>query len=83
MGRDMPCQKLPIPLGDRGPNPIYGFLRPSESTAQTASIELALVFNSQTHTDRPRYIDSNRPHLILCIPMRPKNDRLSNDVLSV
>ena len=26
-----------------------------------------------THTDRPRYDGNNRPHLMLCMAMRPNN----------
>jgi len=74
--------KLPLNLGGLGPSPnawFLGFTRVhnTNSISIGSSVDAGLTFVSNRHTDRqdrPRYIRSNRPHLTLCIAMRPNNN---------
>jgi len=83
--------KLPIPLGKSGPWPNTWFLGPTRvhnpnwmSIGSAILHASQLVSNRHTHTqtDRPRYICSNRPHLMVCIVMQPNSTISFNSWLS-
>ena len=74
-------QNCSFPWGS-GPPPNAGFLGPTRvhnpdgiSTGSAGFVGLTLVSSRETYRrHRPRHIDSNRPHLMLCIAMRPNNE---------
>jgi len=71
-------QNCSFPWGS-GPPPNAGFLGPTRvhnpdgiSTGSAGFVGLTLVSSRETYRrHRPRHIDSNRPHLMLCIAMWP------------
>jgi len=90
MGWDMSPQNCPFPWGNRGHDLTHGSLGPPESTTQTGC-QLIQPFcmphslcptDRHTQTDRPRYICSNRPHLMVCIVMQPNSTISFNSWLS-
>jgi len=69
--------KIAPSLGrDPGPQPIHGSF---ESKTKTASRSVKPFFQgsrlcpTDRQTDRSRYTDSNKPHLMLCTAMRHNN----------
>jgi len=70
-------KKFPLPLHVSGPPPNTWFLGPTRvhnpngiSIGSAVFARLKFVINRQTY--RPHYINSNRPHIMLCIEMWPK-----------
>ena len=73
MGREMP-QGWPFPLWRSGPPPNIRFLWLTQVHATNGiwigpAILAQLVVVTNTQTDRPRYICSNRPHLYYTVCM--------------
>jgi len=66
-GWTRPPQNCPFLWENHDPDLIHSFLGPPESTTQTASwsVWLFLQGSCMCPTDRPLYICSNRPHLML------------------
>jgi len=64
---DTSPQNCPFLSENQDPDLIHSFLGPPESTTQTASwsVWLFLQGSCMCPTDRPLYICSNRPHLML------------------
>ena len=83
MGGQAP--KWPLALGGSGPvGPTEVDPQPKQqSIGSAAVVELAVVGNRQDthsqHTDGPRYICSNRPHLVHA--MRSNNDKNNQFIL--
>jgi len=77
MSVSITCPKVPLPVEDPGPR-LTWFRCAHESTPQRESGSVVCPFctaharEQPTHTDRPRYMCSNRPHRTQCIAMRPK-----------
>jgi len=76
----MTLQKCPFLCGNSGPPTNTWFLGPTQvhvangiSIGSSVFAGLKVATNRHTHTDRPRYSRSNKPHLMLCTAMRPNN----------
>jgi len=73
--------QIALPWGDQCFHLIHGSLAPPSpqpngqlGTLIGSAVFAGLINVSNRHTDRPRYICSNRPHLMLCIVIRPNNN---------
>ena len=98
IGRDMSSQICPFPWGTRvnvihgSLGPPESTTQTASRSVQPFCRAHACVQQTDRHTDRqtdrqtdqltPSYIDSNRPQIMLCMAMRPKNkpyeDRLKH-----
>jgi len=84
-GKNHHPRKMPIPLQVSGPPTNRWFLGPTQvhnrnsiSIGSSVFAGLTAVSNRQTQTDRPRYIDGNKPHLMLHIVIWAKSFSRNN-----
>jgi len=74
--------KCPFFVGD--PGPPWATQSPHcKSTSIRSSVFVGLTLVTNRQTDRPHYMCSNRPHLMLRIAIRPEMHRQSSSINSI
>jgi len=84
VGWYMFSKNCPYTPGDLDPN-MVSWAHPSPQPKRLSigsSVFAELMIVSDIETDRPRNVCSNRPHLMLCIAMRPNNNTYISILLS-